>query len=112
MIRFDVPEDGGSGYKGRSGGKCGIRCRKQGPLGGRRADLSLHSIIHTPSLTTPSQSLLTLHENKIKELLWGSRFSLVWLQFLFSLGFKGLFERNALILENSHVVLFILNIIK
>ena len=71
MIRFDVPEDGGSGYKGRSGGKCGIRCRKQGPLGGRRADLSLHSIIHTPSLTTPSQSLLTLHENKIKENYFG-----------------------------------------
>lgn len=48
MISFDVPEDGGGGYKGRSGGKCGIRWRKQGPLGGRRADLSLHSVIHTP----------------------------------------------------------------
>ena len=64
-----------------------------------------------PSLTTPSQSLLILHENK-RELLWGSRFCLVWLQFLFSLGFRGLFERNALILENSHIGLFILNIIK
>ena len=64
MISFDVLEVGGGGYKRRSGGKCGIRWRKQGPLGGRRADLSLHSLFILPSLTTPS---LRIKENYFGE---------------------------------------------
>lgn len=49
LIRSDVLEDGGGGYKGRSGESVGLDGGNKESLGGRRADSSLHSLFHTPS---------------------------------------------------------------
>lgn len=74
------------------------------------------------TLTPPHpQPELISHENRIQENdteeIGFSEyalcdFSLIWLQFLLSLGLTGLLQRNGIIYEISHRVLFIYNTIK
>lgn len=74
------------------------------------------------TLTPPHpQPELISHENRIQENDMEEigfseyalcDFSLIWLQFLLSLGLTGLLQRNGIICEISHRVLFIYNTIK